>query len=139
MATIQPTPPPNPTTSEQPIDPFITTASANDGTTDGDVQIQPATDPEGLVTELRVPTTSKTAADRRSVLRPSDPTDIGLIIGIVIMVIVVIAAVVIVVVIIAILFKRRGNVVVRKTGALANPAYGTKGQYSTSVKLMKTS
>ena len=43
---------------------------------------------------------------------------------------VVIAAVVSVVVIMAILFKRRGNVVVRKTEASANPAYGTKGQYS---------
>ena len=62
-----------------------------------------------------------------------------MIVGIVVIVIVVIAAVVTVVVIITVLFKRRGNVVVRKTGALANPAYGTKGQYSTSVKLMKTS
>ena len=133
MATAQPTPPPDPTISEQPVDPvdsLITTASTNDGT-DEDVQIQPATESEETVTKQRVPTTSETATDPRPVLRP---TDIGLIVGIVVIVIVVIAAVVTVVVIITVLFKRRGNVVVRKTGALANSAYGTKGQYSASLK-----
>ena len=127
MATTQPTPPPNPTASEQsvdPIDSLITIASTNDGT-DGDVQIQPATDPEGLVTQLRVPTTSETATDPRPVLRPSESTDIGLIIGIVVIVIVVITAVVTVVVIIAVLFKKHyGKLTTVAIPTTINQAYG---------------
>ena len=94
---------------------------------------RPATDhdPEGLVTELRVPTTSETGTDPRPILRTSESTDIGLIIGIVIIVIVVIAAVVTVVVIIAVLFKRRGKMVLDKKRALSNPMYSSKGQSTT--------
>ena len=132
MATTQPTPPPNPTTSEQPIDPVDshTTASMNDAT-DEDVQIQPATDPEETVTELIVPTTSEVATDPRPILRPREPTDIGLIIGIVIIIIVVIAAIVTVIIIMAVLFKRRGKMVLDKKRALSNPVYSSKGQSTT--------
>ena len=131
MATTQPNFPPNPTTGEQPVDPLITsTCISTSDSNDGGVQIQSVTDSDIAGTELRVPTTSETATDL-PILSSSESTDIGLIIGIVVIVIVVIASVVTAVVIIAVLFKRHGNVVVRKTGALANPAYGTKGQCST--------
>ena len=92
---------------------------------------RPATDPERTDTELRVPTTSETATDPRSILRPSESTDIGLIIGIVVIVIVVIAAVVTMIVIMAILFKRRGKMVLDKKRALSNPVYSSKGQCTT--------
>ena len=127
MAITQPTPPPNPTASEQPVDPvdtFTTTASTNDGT-NGDVQIQPVIDPEETVTELRVPTTSEAATDPRPILRLHESTDIGLIIGIVVIVIVVIAVVVSVVAIMAVLFKRRfGKFTTVTVPTTANQAYG---------------
>ena len=123
LATAQPTPqPPNPTTGSEETPPTT------------NQQTQEPMDP--LTTSDRPATAiSETATDPRSILRPSEPTDIDLIIGIVIIIIVVIAAVVTVVVIMAVLFKRRGNVVVRKTGALANPTYGTKGQYSNKINM----
>ena len=131
MAITQPTPPPDPTVD--PVDSLITTVSTNDGT-DGDVQIQPATDPEGLVTELRVPTTSEVATDPRPILRPREPTDIGLIIGIVIIIIVVITAVVTVIVIIAVLFKRRfGKFTTVAVPTTANQAYGLSTHHNKGV------
>ena len=113
-----------------PVDSLITTASTNDGT-DGDIQFQPATESEGLVTELRVPTISEAATDPRPVLRPREPTDIGLIIGIMIIIIVVITAVVTVIIIMAVLFKRRGEMVLDKKRALSNPVYSSNGQSTT--------
>ena len=89
----------------------------------------PTTDRTG--TELTVPTTSETATDLPILRRPSEPTDIGLIIGIVVIVIVVIVSVVTVLVIIAVLFKRRGNMVLNKKRGLSNPVYSIKGQCST--------
>ena len=120
MATTQPTPqPPNPTINQQtqePVDPLTT----ND---------RPATESGDIVTE---PTTSETATDQ-PILSSSEPTDIGLIIGIVVIVIVVIVSVVTVVVIIAVLFKRRGSMVLNKKRALSNPVYSIKGQCITTV------
>ena len=118
MTTTLPIPP----SSEQTVNP-LTVAVSTSVSTNGGIQIQPATDSEVADTELRIPTT----ATDLSILR-SKPTDIGLIIGIVVIVIVVIVSAVTVVVIIAVLFKRHGNMVVIKPGALANPAYGTRGQ-----------
>ena len=123
MATIQPTPLPDSTTSEQPVD-SLTTASANDGT-DGDIHIQTAmyTDP---VTELKVRTTSETATDL-PILRRSKHTDIGLINGIVaINIIVVILSMITVVVIIAALLINKccGKFIITAVPTIPNQAYG---------------
>ena len=125
MAITQPTLLPNPITSEQTADLLTTTVS----TSDSDIQIPSATDSDVAGTKVRVPTTSETVTDL-PIQKHSGSTDTALIIGIVVIVIVVIASAVTGVVIIAVLFKRRENMVVRKAGALANPAYGTTGQYS---------
>ena len=119
MATTQPTPqPPNPTTDSEETPP----------TTNQQTQepVNPLITEEATGTELRVPTTSETATDLPIQSSHSGSTDIGLIIGIVVVVIVVIALVFILINF-AVLFKRCGNVVMRKTGALANPVYGNKG------------
>ena len=57
-------------------------------------------------TDSRVPTTSETATDPRPILRTSESTDIGLMIGIVIIIMVMIVSIVSVMVIIAVLFKK---------------------------------
>ena len=65
----------------------------------------------------------------------SGSTNIGLIIGIVVVIIVVITSVFSIILIIqfAVIFKRRGNnMVVKKTGTLANPVYDNKGQHRTN-------
>ena len=120
------TPPTTNQQTQEPMDPQTITADSTNGNTNGDVQ---STDFEGTDTEFRVPTTSETATDL-PILRPSEPTDIGLIIGIVIIVIVVIVSVVTMLVIIAVLFKRCGNniMVLNKKRELSNPMYGIKGQ-----------
>ncbi len=104
------------------MDPQTTTTSTSDET-----QGETPTDSGATGTELRVPITSETASDQ-PILRPSEPTDTGLIIGIVVIVIVVIGSAVTVVVIVGVIFKRRGNMVESKKRALSNPMYSTNGQ-----------
>ena len=108
MATTQPTPqPPNPTTDSEETPPTTNqqTLEAVDPLTTND---SPATDSEGIGTELRVtvPTTSETATDLPAILRPSEPTDIGLTIGPATAGVVVVMLTLTVVIIIAVLLKK---------------------------------
>ena len=100
MATTQPTPqPPNPTTDSEETPP----------TTNQQTQ-EPVGPFEGATgTELRVPTTSETATDLPILNSRSGPTNIGLIIGILVIIVIVTVSVVTVVVIIAILLKKRNK------------------------------
>ena len=114
MITTQPTPPPNPTTDSE------------ETTTTTIQQTQKPADmtSEGTGTELSVPITSETATDL-PILGPSESTNIGLIIGIVMVVIVVIVSVVTVMVIIAILFKKRNEKMATvAVPTTTNQAYG---------------
>ena len=117
MATTQPTPQPsNPTTetppttnqqTQEPVGP-LTTDSTN-GNTNGDIQ---ATDSEGATgSELRVPTTSETAADLPIQSSQSGSPDIGLIIGLAAtgVVLMVIISILTVVIVVAVLLKKREN------------------------------
>ena len=96
MATTQPIPqPPSTMTSEE------TPPTTNQ-------QTQEPVDPsEGTGTELRVvPTTSETATDLPAILRPNEPTDIGLIIGSATAGIVVMILAVTVVIVVVVLLKK---------------------------------
>ena len=122
MASTQPTPqPPNPTTDSEETPPTTNQQTVDPLTTS---DRPAATDSGDTVT---APTTSEIATDL-PIQRPSEPNDIGLIIGIVVIVIVVIVSVVTVLVIIAVLFKRHGNMMLNKKQALSNPTYSIKGQ-----------
>ena len=124
MATTLPTPPPNPTTDSGETPP--TTSQ----------QTQEPVDPsEGTGTELRVvPTTSETATDLPAILRPNEPTDIGLIIGSTTAGVVVIILTLTVVIVVAILFKKHGKTKKKEEGCsvknvaavptITNQAYG---------------
>ena len=125
MATIQPTPhdqPLNSTTDSEEALPITNQQTLEPV----DPSNRSTTDPEGTVTELTVPTTSEVATDPRPILRPSESTDIGLIIGIVaIIIIVVILSMITVVVIIAALFKKcHGKFTITAVPTTANQAYG---------------
>ena len=111
MATTQPTPqPPNPTTDSEETPP----------TTNQQTQ-EPADLSEGTTgTELRVPTTSETATDLRS---QGGPSNIGLIIGMV--VIVIVSMSVVMVIIIAIPLKKcHIKSTATAVPTAANQAYG---------------
>ena len=111
MATTQPTPPSNPTTNSE-----ETTTTTTQQTQ------EPEDTSEGIETELSV---SEIATDL-PILGPSEPTDIGLIIGIVMVVIVVIALVTaVMVIIIAVLVKKRSEKMTTvAVPTTTNQAYG---------------
>ena len=128
MATLQlqPTPQPlNPTTdseetppttnqqTQEPVDPQTTTTASSNGNTEEDISTQPGSS-EGINitgTELRVPMTSETDTDRPILtVRPSESTDIGLIVGSAAAVITVITlATLTVVIVVAVLSKKHGK------------------------------
>ena len=118
MATTQPTPPPNPTTDSEETHTTTTQVPVEPQTTNN----SPATNSEGAGT---VPITSETATDHLPILGPSESTDIGLIIGIVMVVIVVIVSVITVVVISAVLLKKHSEKMTTvAVPTTTNQAYG---------------
>ena len=109
MATTQPTAlPSNPTTDSEETPPTTSqqTQESVDTLTTND---SPATDSEGTDTEFRVPVTSETSIDLPAILRPSEPSNIGLIVGSATAGMVVIILILTVVIIVAVLHKKYGK------------------------------
>ena len=119
MATIQPTPSPNPTTDSEET-PTSTIQQPQEPVDPQTKHVSPTTDSERAGTELRVPITSETTTNL-----PILKSDIGLIIGIMVIIIVVTASVVTVVIIIAVLIKKcHRKITTVAVPTTANQAHG---------------
>ena len=144
--------PPNPTTdneetppttsqqTQEPVrDPQTTKTASSNGNTEEDTSTQPGSS-EGIDntgTELKVPVTSETATDLPAILRPNEPTDIGLIIGLATVVIVVIILTILtVVIVVAILSKKHGKATTENEAVVitANQAGGLTHQNEAEVE-----